>query len=164
MFTGAERTHRQTIGLNTLMDGIQGHPPPATYREMIKRAILGSPHQGLVLQEIIQAIKERFAHYILEHEGWPVSGSTLIIILFPDNVSACSSLLFHLHCHNIMFYPFFSISSDKTSLISAFSDQKQCEADTASGKRVCERESFYILLSVEGGQQHRSANQPDRQD
>ena len=81
LFTGAELVHRQSIGLNTLMD-VQGHCPPATLPEIIKKAILGSPHQGLTLNDIVQAIKERFAYYILENEGWPVSSSILFIILF----------------------------------------------------------------------------------
>ena len=164
MSTDAELAHRQSIGLNTLMDGSQGHRPPATLQEMIKRAILGSPRQGLIFNEIVQAIKERFVHYTLENQGWPVSGGILFIILFPERVSVCSLLLFHSHCHIIMFYTLFSISSDKTSLISAFSDQIQSGQGTVSGGIFCERVTPYLWPLVEGGQQHISASQQKRQE
>ena len=104
MFIGAELAHRQSIGLNTLMDGSHGQRPPATLQEMIKRAILGSPHQGLILDEIVQAIRERFAHYTLENQVWPVSGSILFIILFPECFGLFFTLIpFSLSCHYVLY-------------------------------------------------------------
>jgi hypothetical protein len=91
VFTETEISRRESLGLNSLTDGEPAGPdyrPPHTSAEIVKSAIIGSPHHKLALSEIRRAMEERFAYYgNPKNVSWRVSSLSLAVFLSCEAVA-----------------------------------------------------------------------------